>query len=118
MDRTFSRERLIESTLVFNSEMKKRYAKPWTRYDFLPGNYDKRDYSGIDNEHKIIATGNKKDREEHQLIYEEVYGHSTCARCGIRLDIIPWLKDTHCGLCERCDKILEKGSSKNRKPWA
>lgn len=90
--------------------------KPWKKDISLY--LDDPDYSGIDREHKSIPTGNKRERADHMMIYEEVYGHQTCARCGASIVVKPWMKIFHYDLCDKCDNELEKETIKeHRKPW-
>jgi len=91
--------------------------KPWIYHDNFMRDND--NYSKIDRSNMLIIVGDKDERYDTGLCYEENYGLKTCARCGADLNIKPWMRIFHYDLCERCDKELTKEhESKNRKPWS
>lgn len=91
-DRIFSRPRRGNSFSLRSIFPK----KPWNNH------FAADDYSGVHQEDKLIAIGNKEQREEHENIRQEVSGEY-CDCCGRKLTKYPWMQKQH-GLCSECDE--------------
>lgn len=107
--------RVIRRKLGRTCEIHGHYSYPWIFNDLF--NRNGKDYLSINQENKLIFTGNNIERKYQSDIREEVYGKNICERCGTNLSVKPWLKIYYDGLCRRCSNELDEEFT-NRKPWA